>query len=86
MARKPAAIPGAASDPADLPAEVVKPLPEDTRALSMGLPDFRDKSCAYAMQWFADNPDAPKRNVLTAEGWYVHPLPPGANNAARPKG
>lgn len=69
--RKPTALPGASSEDG-MPADVTKELPEDTRSLSMGLPDFREKSVEYAMRWFKDNPNAPRRNVLTAEGWYVH--------------
>ena len=57
-------------------------LPRDVRAERMGLPDFRSMSCDGAARWFADHPEAPKRNVLTAEGWYVHAVAPGAERLA----
>lgn len=79
MASKRAAIPGEAEPTAEAaaPAAAV-----DHRAERMGLPDFSQKSCAYAEQWFKDHPEMAKRNVLTAEGWFVHPLPPMGTRGA----
>lgn len=65
-------IPGEASQEAHAPAPPAA-AEADPRSLSMGLPDFTSHSAAYAAQWFKEHPEARKRNVLTAEGWYVHP-------------
>jgi hypothetical protein len=46
---------------------------EDAGRRFTAVPDFRHKSAAAAAKWFKENPDANKRGVLTAEGYYVHP-------------
>ena len=74
-ARKASRVPGdTGSDhqPAAAPddAEAVE---EDIGRRFTAVPDFRHKSAAAAAKWFRDNPDANKRGVLTAEGYYVHP-------------
>jgi len=68
MARSPIRTPGEGPAPQE-----AQEAPLDHRTVAAGIPDFRQKSVAYAMQWFADNPGVTRRNVLTAEGWYVHP-------------
>lgn len=77
MARAPR-IPSGDDFAAAAPADHVE-LPRDARAERMGLPDFRSMSADGAARYFADHPEAPRRNVLTAEGWYVHPVAPGAD-------
>lgn len=64
------AAPVASEDETDTEAAAEEPVSESARHV---LPDFRHKSAAYAQKWFKDNPNAPKRSVLTAEGFYVHP-------------
>jgi hypothetical protein len=75
MATRKPVVPGFSDDLAAAPAPAE--LPRDVRAEQMGLPDFRGHSAEYAAAWFEANPSARKRNVLTAEGWYVHPEQPG---------
>jgi hypothetical protein len=79
MARKPM-IPGEFDEPVQAPSA---PLLPDPRLVSAGIPDFTQKSIDAAIRWFADHPDAPRRNVLTAEGWYVHPVTPELERAAK---
>ncbi|MGL4576681.1 MAG: hypothetical protein ACRCV9_17980 [Burkholderiaceae bacterium] len=80
--RKPA-VPGASQAATVSNPDVVSKAPQhDARAAAMGLPDFTDKSVDYTATWFAEHPDAPRRNVLTAEGWYVHPEMPEQAKAA----
>lgn len=81
MATRKTVVPGAASD-FDAPPEAPAELQPDPRAIAAGIPDFTKQSVAAAIRWFADNPTAPRRNVLTAEGWYVHPEAVGSRNPA----
>lgn len=64
-------IPGAIEAPAQ---QAQKEEPRDPREVRAGLPDFREMSCDAVIAWFKEHPEAPRRNVLTAEGVYVHPV------------
>jgi hypothetical protein len=77
----------AARTPGEAPKQTAAPTDEaaagaEERTVAeqrFAIPDFRHKSAGAAQAWFEANPTAPKRGVLTHDGWYV---PEGAHAVA----
>lgn len=79
-ARVPGEAPEAAqTDTPEVAADPAQGEEPTTATTRFSIPDFRHKSAIAAKAWFEANPNAPKRGVLTHDGWY---LPEGAHAIA----